>query len=147
MTTIGQNMPLGALRDETKGRGIQAVALGLMALAIALPGAVGLFAPGLLAGPAAVGIDILNEARAVGGTRLGAAVVLALAAFTPAWRRAGLVAGLVIFGATLFGRLVSNGLDGIPGPMLKPEVAEVVLITLASIALRMGGSSSRPTPR
>ncbi len=110
------------------------ITLWLLAIAITLPGLAGLLAPATLAGHA-LSVDGLNEARAVGGTRLAIAIVLALAASRPAWRRPGLIAGVVVFGATLLGRVVSNAIDGMPGLMMKPEILEVVLVALASVAL------------
>jgi hypothetical protein len=81
-------------------------------------------------------VDGLNELRAVGGTRLAIAGVLGFAAWSPAWRRASLVLGIVVFSGTLAGRLLSTGIDGLAGPMLKPEIAEGVLVCLSVAALR-----------
>jgi hypothetical protein len=117
------------------------VALVLLALAIILPGIAGLVAPTSLP-PSLIGIDAFNEARAAGGTRLGVALILLLAAFRPPWRRAGLVAGCVVFGATLAGRVLSNGLDGMPTAMLKPEIAEAILIAIALVALRVTSAAT-----
>src|ERR1700689_1161446 len=111
-----------------------AVVLILLAIAVALPGLVSLFAPGVFAAPiftSHLGVDALNEIRAVGGTRLGVACVLAYAAWSSDWRRPGLIIGIVVFGGTLLGRFLSTGLDGVPGPMLKPEIAEVILLALS----------------
>jgi hypothetical protein len=118
---------------------LPSIALILLALAIGLPGIVGLLVPGVFAAPLfapPLGVDALNELRAVGGTRIGVAGVLAFAAWSPAWRRAGLMAGIVVFAATLVGRLVSTGIDGVPGPMLKPEIAEGILVVLSLVFLR-----------
>ncbi len=117
------------------------VALVLLALAVGLAGVVGLFAPGVFAAPlfpSPLGVDALNELRAVGGTRIGLGGVLAFAAWSPAWRRPGLIAGTVVFACTLAGRLLSTAQDGLAGPMLKPEMAEVVLVVLSLVALGLG---------
>src|SRR5690349_803555 len=95
---------------NTKPNRLPAVALWLLAIAIALPGVVGLLSPTTLAGHG-LSVDALNDARALGGTRLAVAVVLALAASRAAWRRAGLLVGGIVFGATLAGRVLSNVLD------------------------------------
>jgi hypothetical protein len=126
-------------------RRLVVVALVLLALAVGLAGVVGLFAPGVFAAPLfppPLGADALNELRAVGGTRIGLAGVLAFAAWSPAWRRPGLVAGTVVFACTLAGRLLSTAQDGLAGPMLKPEIAEVVLVVLCVVALRVGRTRS-----
>ena len=125
------------------------VALVLMAVAIAIPGLLGLFAPGASSGGPAgsiVTVDALNEARAVGGTRLAFGVVLALAALSNPRRRAGLAAGCVVFTGTLLGRLSSNAFDGAPGAMMKPEIAEVVLIAIAVAALTRDPPRGPPHP-
>ena len=114
---------------------LPAIALWLFAIAISLPGIVGLLAPAALLGHG-LSVDALNEARGLAGTRIATAVVLALAALRVEWRRAGLLAGCVIYGGTLFGRVVSNALDGMPPAMIKPEILEVVLLAVAFVALR-----------
>jgi hypothetical protein len=121
--------------STTKQSKLPSIALWLFAIAIALPGIVALIAPTVLAGHG-LSIDGLNEARAIGGTRLAVAVVLALAARRVDWRRPGLVAGCIIFGATLIGRIASNVIDGWPAAMIKPESLEVVLLAFAFVALR-----------
>lgn len=128
-------------------RRLPPIVLALLAAAIALPGLAGLIAPHVLAhalGQHALGVDALNDARAVGGTRLGVALWLAIAAARPAWRRIGLLSGLVIVGATFVGRVASTAIDGVPGAMLKPTIAELVLIVLAALALRAAPESEAP---
>jgi hydrogenase/urease accessory protein HupE len=104
-----------------------------------------MFAGALYAQP--LGVDALNEMRAVAGTRIGIAIVLAYAAWATGWTRRGLAIGCVVFGLTLFGRLLSTTLDGLPTPMLKPEIAEAVLIALALVALRAAPSPEPPLGR
>jgi hypothetical protein len=111
---------------------LSVVVLVLLMLAIALPGALGLFA---LGAPLSH-VDALNEMRGVGGTRIAIACILAYAALVPSARRDGLRIGCLVFGCTLLGRLLSTGLDGLPKTMLKPEIAEMVLVVLALVALR-----------
>jgi hypothetical protein len=124
--------------SEPGPRRFPVVALVLPALAILVPGILGLFTPSSVAGGAgATPADVLNDARAVGGTRFAIAGLLVFSAFSARWRRAGLAAAVVVFGCTLLGRLLSNALDGAPAAMLKPEVAEVVLIGLALVGLRL----------
>ncbi len=122
-----------------KKKRLPAIALWLFAIAISLPGIVGLLSPATIAGHG-LSIDALNEARGIGGTRLAIAVVLALAATRDEWHRAGLLAGCIVFGGTLFGRIVSNGFDGMPGAMIEPEIIEVVLLAIAFVALRSSSS-------
>jgi len=144
MTTLDQKMPLSPPSSTPRASRVTVVALALLALAIAGPGIVGLFAPGTVSGgAAALGTDALNDGRAVGGTRLAIAVLLVVAASTARWRRVGLGAGVVVFGCALLGRVLSNVLDGAPGAMLKPEIAEVVLIALALVGLRLSAAGDR----
>ncbi|MGD0528199.1 MAG: DUF4345 family protein [Polyangiaceae bacterium] len=144
MTPLEEKMPLAPPSSKPSAGRLAVAALIMLALAIALPGVVGLLAPGAVAGGAAApAADTLNDARAVGGTRLAIAVLLALAAATSRWRRVGLTAGLVVFGCTLLGRLLSNLLDGAPGAMLKPELAEVVLLAVALVGLRSAPAGER----
>ena len=144
MTTLDQKMPLPQPSPTARAGRAMVVALALLALAIAGPGIVGLFAPGAVSGgAAAVASDALNDGRAVGGTRLAIAVLLVVAASTARWRRVGLTAGVVVFAFTLVGRVLSNVLDGAPGAMLKPEIAEIALIALALVGLRLAAAGER----
>jgi hypothetical protein len=118
---------------------LPSVVLVLLALAVVLPGLLEVLAPNVFAAPLAslpAGVDALNEMRAVGGTRIGIACVLAYGAWSSTWRRPALVLGVVVFGWTLVGRVLSTVADGVPGPMLKPEIAEAVLVALSLAALR-----------
>jgi hypothetical protein len=122
---------------------LPAIVLVLLALAISLPAlplllAPGQFAAGLSAGP--LGTDALNELRAVGGTRLAVALLLGYGAWSAKRRRPALAGGIVIFGTTLLGRVLSTVIDGVPGAMLKPEIAETVLVALAILAFRVTSS-------
>lgn len=109
------------------------IAIALFAIAISLPGLAGLFAPALLAGPAPT-IDALDEARAIGATRLGLALLFAFAAASPRHRRTGVAAGCFVFAMTLFGRLLSTVIDGRPDAMLKPLILEACLVTIGLVA-------------
>ena len=116
------------------------ISLWLAAAAFAAAGATFALAPGLLrlvelapATPTA-----RSDVRAVfGGLELGIAAALAMCARRPAWRRAGLVMQGLAFGGLAAGRLLSLGLDGVPGKItFALWVPELLGATLAVVALR-----------
>ena len=117
-------------------RRLPIIVLVLLALAIAAPGVLGLFAPALaMPHTPPQPIDALNETRALGGTRLAIAIALVYGAWSEARRRQALMLGLVVFGLTFLGRVLSSVLDGWPAAMAKPEIAEAVLVVLTLVAL------------
>ena len=116
------------------------ISLWLAAAAFAAAGATFTLAPGLLrlvelapATPTA-----RSDVRAVfGGLELGIAGALAVCARRPAWRPVGLLLQGLAFGGLALGRLLSLGLDGVPGRItFALWMPELLGATLAVVALR-----------
>ncbi|GEM_PF-458917 len=80
--------------------------------------------------------DLLNEIRGVGAVMLLGGIMVLLGISIPGFRQTSFAIAAVIFVGVVVGRLISNGLDGMPNPqIMRATIIEAVLGALNTFCL------------